>query len=1425
MSETVFPAYLKLEHKEGGASSAFLSEIDRALRPAETRLESFTREAQRQLNTALTLPRTSSGSLDLDVLGLQNSARAQDQRARAAREVAQATANAALAAGDYSQSARLARAATEALAREEEEAARIAHAHADAVGQVQAQLSGQRSTVSVLTGDYLRLAQAEAAAANGASMIAAINANTGLDRQTKSARESAQAFEQLIAAQAAVDQRAAQNFLDSAFGLDRQTKSARESAQAFQEMFAEQERAAQASAAMAASAVELRSQLDPMYPAQRRFDDELARAEKLYKANAITSREYAAAQQSARDNLRESAQAVMQNSSAVERAGQANSAAARSNQAVFVMLGQQMQDMVVQAQMGTNGITIFTQQAPQAAYALSGLANSSDETLSKIGEMASFMSGPWGAAFFAATAVLGPFVYNLLFVGDAAEEAEQKAYDFANGLDVIRLNAGEASHAVQQLADDMRSAIAVQGDFLRIKATVAEQAVADIEARIAANEKELAARERHADSWSALLPFNQPNYIQMEWYRQQIEADRQLLDGPNGARQAQLNGNIALSQQRVLERRDPIVAANGEYQRAIGALKHRLDESSADPIGAADKGIFISQSEYEAEFDRLTGIKEAAEKAARDAKRKPKKERDTSAADLRAAQRLVEFAEDAEKKIAGVRDRFADIPPEVARVNSATRELNDLISDLNTRKPENFAEMVRQAEQLRDTLPNLAFAQAMGELNRSSEEQITLQRAITYGRREDVAMVQEALAQQRKFGPLDRERLEAVRDIVVEREAELQKLERLQDMQANYLDTTRSVRSELEAILSGHGSLANFGEIFRELKARVTVENIFGDVLREMDELAKGGGGLEDSVDFMAEQNERAARAAGLLAESLAEQALRIADPASFQQAFGHLATTPAAAAAQAAVDEAANINQTWTVNGTLPRSIATMTPEAYFDQLSKRLTAPMLSELNDIFGTQFFTGLQGILSGALFGYATGGDIGGILGALRGGMGEYGKDLFGEGLSEEFMKGLDGLLKGSQTGQMVAGLGNMLGLKMSGTGSQVGGMLGSLTGIPGGDIIGSIAGGILGSMFASTPDGNLGITGIGGRTQSRSSREEIGSSLGSMAGQMESQLKQIAAKLGAEIGAFSVSIGQREDYFRVGGDANFDAGAKHPTGALYNGKDAQAALEVALLNALQDGAIRGIHRLSESLLKNAKDLEEALANALDIEDVYDRLAQFRDPLGFAMDELDDEFTRLKDIFTEAGATTQEMAELEELYWYERNQIIDEATQRELATLRGFLDELTVGNSAISLRDRRSMALAEYNPLAERVAAGDATAYDDYVEAARQLLDIQRQISGSQSGYFDLLAEITALTQGAFDDVTGGLSGIEDRESPFGTTAPADNAGVIDAVNNLRSDIASGLGNKLDAVNDNLGTLIALNNSERRRPVWAAGGSW
>lgn len=103
---------------------------------------------------------------------------------------------------------------------------------------------------------------------------------------------------------------------------------------------------------------------------------------------------------------------------------------ARGNRTAYVGLGQQLQDATIQLQMGTNALTVFTQQGSQAAYMLQGMGG-------RVGAVASFMAGPWGAAIFAATAVLGPFIAGLFDAGEASKEAEKAAEEYARATEVL----------------------------------------------------------------------------------------------------------------------------------------------------------------------------------------------------------------------------------------------------------------------------------------------------------------------------------------------------------------------------------------------------------------------------------------------------------------------------------------------------------------------------------------------------------------------------------------------------------------------------------------------------------------------------------------------------------------------------------------------------------------------------------------------------------------------------------------------------------------------------------------------------------------------------------------------------------------------------------------------------------------------------
>ena len=222
------------------------------------------------------------------------------------------------------------------------------------------------------------------------------------------------------------------------------------------------------------------------------------------------------------------------------------------------------------------------------------------------------------------------------------------------------------------------------------------------------------------------------------------------------------------------------------------------------------------------------------------------------------------------------------------------------------------------------------------------------------------------------------------------------------------------------------------------------------------------------------------------------------------------------------------------------------------------------------------------------------------------------------------------------------------------------------------------------------------------------------------------------------------------------------------------------------------------------LLRQGGDLEKALQDVLDFRDVFDRLRRYKDPLGAALDDLDNEFSRLEGLFDRAGASAEQYAELEELYGIERANAIREATESVTGSLRSLLDDLLVGDTGLSLRDRQANAIEDYDALAARVQAGDTTAFDDFSDAARTLLEIERELFGSQQGYFDRFNEVRDISQSALDQQQALIDQANGRDNPF------DAPHIADAVNR-QSDF---LGAKFDrnyelmvAQNDNLISLL------------------
>jgi hypothetical protein len=436
---------------------------------------------------------------------------------------------------------------------------------------------------------------------------------------------------------------------------------------------------------------------------------------------------------------------------------------------------------------------------------------------------------------------------------------------------------------------------------------------------------------------------------------------------------------------------------------------------------------------------------------------------------------------------------------------------------------------------------------------------------------------------------------------------------------------------------------------------------------------------------------------------------------------------------------------------------------------------------------------LSGPLAGGLAGYASGGLPGAVLGLAKG--------------IDGLPKGISGALgkasAGAGTGTLVAGIGKALGIKGSTTGAQIGGAIGSFIPIPGGDIIGAIAGDLLGGLIKSTPRGSATISGSTITTKGNNDQYIAGSK--SDAQSALSAVSRIADQFGASIDSAvgAVTIGIRDGKYRV--DTTGTGITKTSKGAVDFGKDGEAAaIAYATADLIKDGVVKGLSQGVQNLIKSGTDLDTQIQKALDFQGVFDQLRSLEDPVGAAVDTLDKQFTHLKEIFAEASATTDDYAKLEKLYNIERTDAIKQAKQQIVGDLQSLLDSIN-GSSNLSLQDRETVAKAAYDPLADRVKAGDTTAYSDFASAANTLLDIEHQIYGSQAGYFAVANQIKSITSTAIDASNALADAAINSSTPFSssTVPTTDNATVVSAINGQTTAIVQ----QLTASNDNLGAIL------------------
>ena len=372
--------------------------------------------------------------------------------------------------------------------------------------------------------------------------------------------------------------------------------------------------------------------------------------------------------------------------------------------------------------------------------------------------------------------------------------------------------------------------------------------------------------------------------------------------------------------------------------------------------------------------------------------------------------------------------------------------------------------------------------------------------------------------------------------------------------------------------------------------------------------------------------------------------------------------------------------------------------------------------------------------------------------------------------------------------------------------------------------------GLIGSLKTKKGSATLaidsGLLTVGDVTGNSKSRKQAAS--GALGNVIDS-LNSIAEQLGGSVtGAGSVSIGMRKKSWRV--DTSGQGRTKKGAGVIDFGDDQEAAIRYAIGEALRDWVIGGISDASKRILASGKDLEEAIAKAVSIEQIPKLLKARLDPLGAAIDEIDAKYAKLAATLKEGGASAEQIAQARQLWQMERDDAVKNIGAAS-ATLRDYLKSLIVGpDSPLSAKRQREQAEAAFNAYqgqlagldagaaqiaalrasgasAEQIAAAEAeqrkraAAFDQekFAEAASLWLQTSRRTDASTEQFFAAYDRVKQITERAASLIEAAVPAASGKD-PFAeltATAAQNTVAILDTQTGI-----------LNAINDNLAAILA-----------------
>lgn len=958
-------------------------------------------------------------------------------------------------------------------------------------------------------------------------------------------------------------------------------------------------------------------------------------------------------------------------------------ASAEASRAAFGTrnLGQQVGDFATQVSMGGGIVQAFSAQVGQAGYAMSEMGG-------KMGAVGRFMTGPWGIALTVAGLVLAPLVSKLIEGGDAADDMADKLAKAASAADSF----GNAQSLIGKVIDLTTGKLKTQNQVLIQSIRLQAQA-----GLLAAAKEQQDASRRLSTAGSASVVDNVSAFF-----------SRGGGSSPSD-RLAALRGSTAAIQ-RELDAYSRAVnnpkASTEQLDQALTSVLNRLDKLGPLAKVAGKDVMTLKQevlalgtarndrSSYQMALDALEGrgvdpmLKPYSSKGGPKPKPAPKP-KSTAALD--------EFGRDAADKIAGIIGQFGDTPALVERTNAKIRELDDLVDDLNRKKPKGFEEMVKQAEAaktvVRDGLqkPYLDFID-------DQKRGLEIQALINSGRVDEANALRTVQQLQATMGPLSLEQRDAILATVQAIKAQQRESDILREKNQKYLDALAQVKGAFQGLVTGGvDDIKNFPkrllDAFTELKGKQLFEKLFGSVFRDLEDQINGTNVVKDASDKMAKAVDKASDSIAKLGEAAARATGAVGgDPIPGSGGIGSVTDTSAAnlfksalaglglasAGASAGNDQGADIVVTGQRYSRDPGEFMRQALATISGKVASGFTSPENAKM----------------------------IGDKIGKLAG-------------------KGLEGAATGTLTNQFLKPLGKALGVKTSQTGAQLGGAIGNMTGIPGGDIIGSVIGSVVGGLFKKTKSGAANITSVDGAATTSGNSNAYKAAAGAAASSIQAGLQQIAEQLGGDLGSFNVTIGQRHGDWRVRTGAG---SLKVKKGAKEFDDDAEGAVAYAMQLAITQGAITGLSDAMQKALRSSGDINAALSEALKVKDVEALIGGLGSSLRSVFDEFD---ATAKERVRVAKKYGLDLVAVEKINAEQRAQILEETLNSRIGGLTSFLDDLKFGGGFEgSASERRAALLEEIARVTKDAEAGKAGAADALAQLFAQLVNTSKEAYGT-----------------------------------------------------------------------------------------------